>query len=350
MDPLVSVLLLFIFVLSIIVFFLFIRQNKKPSTDRALLEWLKSMQSSIDLTNKTLNSAMRDSHANITSTLQEHSKQLNQRLDKAAEVISGVQKNIGEMSEIGRNMRELQEFLASPKLRGNIGEQILKELLSQLLPKQTYALQYSFSNGSTVDAVIKTESGLIPIDSKFPMENFIKLQKEKIDTAKKNIEKDFNRDVKGHIDSISKKYILTAEGTLDYALMYVPSEAVYYEIVNNPILFDYSSQKRVLIVSPVTFYAYLRAILMGLEGQKVTQKAREILAGIRSIQKNFDDLNSSFDTMSRHVTHSYNSINDVRSNFNKLGSAIITTGKIDKKESKLLTKETATQEEMFEEN
>lgn len=350
MDPIVSVLLGFIFILFLLNLFLFFRQNKKPSSDTALLEWLKSMQSSIDATNKTLNAAMRDSHANITSTLQEHSRQLNQRLDKAAEVISGVQKNIGEMSEIGRNMQELQEFLASPKLRGNIGEQVLKELLSQLLPKQTFTLQYSFSNGATVDAVIKTESGLIPIDSKFPMENFVRLQKEKEDSGKKAMEKDFNRDVKVHIDSISKKYILTSEGTLDYALMYVPSEAVYYEIVNNPILFEYSSQKRVLIVSPVTFYAYLRAILMGLEGQKVTQKAREILAGIRSVQKNFDDLSSSFETMSRHVTHSYNSMNDVRSNFNKLGNAIITTGKIDQKETKLISKENAIQEELLDES
>lgn len=339
MDPLVSVLLGFIILLVVIIIYLSLRQNRKPTTDTALLEWLRSMQSSIDVTNKTLNSAMRDSHANITSTLQEHSRQLNQRLDKAAEVISGVQKNIGEMSEIGRNMRELQEFLSSPKLRGNIGEQVLKELLSQLLPKQTYALQYSFTSGSIVDAVIKTESGLIPIDSKFPMENFVKIQKEKDDTQKKLLEKDFLRDVKGHIDVISKKYILTSEGTLDYALMYVPSEAVYYEIVNNPILFEYSSQKRVLIVSPVTFYAYLRAILMGLEGQKVTEKAREILAGIRSIQKYFDDLNGSFDVMSKHITHSYNSMNDVRSNFNKLGNAIVTTGKIDQKEKKLITQE-----------
>jgi len=339
MDPLVSVLLVLIILLFITIIFILLRQNKKPSTDKALLEWLKSMQNSIDTTNKTFNSAMRDSHANITSTLQEHSRQLNQRLDKAAEVISGVQKNIGEMSEIGRNMQELQEFLASPKLRGNIGEQILKELLTQLLPKQTFSMQYTFSNGTIVDAVIKTESGLIPIDSKFPMENFVKAQKEKEELLKKSLEKEFAKDVKGHIDSISKKYILTSEGTLDYALMYVPSEAVYYEIVNNPLIFEHSSQRRVLIVSPVTFYAYLRAILMGLEGQKVTQKAREILAGIRSVQKNFNDLSSSFDTMSRHVTHSYNSLSEVRNNFSKLGNAITITGRLDQKESKLIPEE-----------
>ena len=97
-------------------------------------------------------------------------------------------------------------------------------------------------------------------------------------TEKKRADKEFQRDVKKHINDISKKYILTEEGTIDYALMYIPSEAVYYEIVNNPTLFEYSSSKRVLPVSPTTFYAYLRAILMSFEGQKIETKAKEILA------------------------------------------------------------------------
>ena len=334
MDPIVIILVFVNLFLVITLFVLLIRSSKSAKPDTALVEWLKSMQQSIDVTNKTLNGTMRDSHMNITSTLQEHSKQLNQRLDKAAEVISGVQKNIGEMSEIGRNMRELQEFLQSPKMRGNIGEHILNELLSQLLPKKTYSLQYTFSSGAIVDAVIKTDSGLIPIDSKFPMESFTRLQKQQNDIEKKTAEKDFIKAVKIHIDAISKKYILTGEGTLDYALMYVPSEATYYEIVNNPSLFDHSTLRRVLIVSPVTFYAYLRAILMGLEGQKITQKAREILSSVRAIQKNHTDLSESFNTLSRHITHSYNSMNEVQTGIVKLGNTISHTQNIEKEEEK----------------
>src|SRR5581483_4681099 len=195
-------------------------------------------------------------------------------------VIAQVSKNIGEMSEIGRGMQDLQEFLRSPKLRGNIGEHILKELLGQMLPKQSFHLQYGFKNGTIVDAAIKTEAGLIPIDSKFPMENFRKMNAAKTDAEKNVAEKDFASDVKKHIDAISKKYILTDEGTIDYALMYVPSEAVYYEIVNTATLFDYASNHRVLPVSPMTFYAYLRAILAGFEGQRISQKAQEILSSI----------------------------------------------------------------------
>src|SRR5690606_39135835 len=117
-------------------------------------------------------------------------------------------------SEIGRSMRELQQFLNSPKLRGNIGEHILKELLSQMLPKQSFHLQYTFKSGSIVDAAIKTEGGIIPIDSKFPMENFRKLSSVHNSTEKKAAEKAFAADVKKHIDAIAVKYIVVAEGTV----------------------------------------------------------------------------------------------------------------------------------------
>src|SRR3990167_8658839 len=213
---------------AIVIYFI---RKQNSNSDSSLIEWLKTMQSSFDQNSKTMN-----------STLLSNSKQLNDRLDNAAHVIAAVQKNIGEMSEIGRSMRELQSFLSSPKLRGNIGEQVLKELLSQLLPKQSFNLQYAFKNGEIVDAAIKTEAGIIPIDSKFPMENFRKMHSENSESDKKAVEREFVSDVKKHIDDIAKKYILPAEGTIDYALMYVPSESVYYEIVNNSTLFDYSQK------------------------------------------------------------------------------------------------------------
>src|SRR3989344_1703899 len=318
---------------------IFIYLNKKFSnknSDQTLLEWLKSMQVSLDQANKTLNESLRDTNKNITSTLQSNTKDINQRLDNAARVISAVQKNIGEMSEIGRGMKDLQEFLRSPKLRGNIGEQVLKELLGQMLPKQSFHLQYSFKSGSIVDAAIKTEAGIIPIDSKFPMENFRKMSSSQNDNERKGFEKEFVTDVKKHIDTISNKYILTNEGTIDYALMYIPSESIYYEIINNPALFDYSSGKRVLPVSPMTFYAYLKAILMGFEGQKISKKAHEILSAIRAIQKEYEKLGESIDTLSKHINNSYNMVNQVQGGYSKLGRQIVTTSKIDEEEIRQL--------------
>lgn len=292
----------------------FINRKQHSDADTTLVEWLKSMQKTLEINNQTVN-----------RTLQENTHQLNQRLDKAAEVISGVQKNIGEMSEIGRNMKSLQEFLQSPKLRGNIGEQVLKELLSQMLPKQSFHLQYAFKSGSIVDAAIKTEAGIIPIDSKFPMENFRKLNSDIDDKEKKLAEKEFVNDVKKHIDAISTKYILTQEGTIDFALMYIPSESVYYEIVNNPTLYEYSSKKRVLPVSPMTFYAFLRSILIGFEGQKISQQAHKILSNLRSIQKEYAKVGETLDTLQRHVNNSYNMMNQVNQGFSRLGQQIETT-------------------------
>lgn len=299
-----------------------INKKSKQTPDTTLLEWLKSMQQSMDANTKTVN-----------STLQSHSNALNERLDNAARVIAGVQKNIGEMSEIGRSMRELQEFLTSPKLRGNIGEQILKELLTQMLPKKTFKLQYVFKSGSIVDAIIITEAGIIPIDSKFPMENFKRMNNQSDD--KKTVEKDFISDVKKHIDAISKKYIVPDEGTIDFALMYIPSESVYYEIVNHASLYDYATERRVLPTSPMTFYAYLRTILMGFEGQRITNQAKEILSGIRGIQKEYEKVGENLDTLTKHVTNSYNMAGIVQTGFSKLGGQIAATHKIEKEEKLL---------------
>jgi DNA recombination protein RmuC len=319
MDP---IILLASIVVGFILLALFINrklsdlsEKQKPSSE--LLEYLRT-------TNVRLN---------------EQGKSLNERLDNAAKVFAEVQKNVGEMSEIGRGMKDLQDFLRSPKLRGNIGEHILKELLGQFLPKESFNLQYTFKSGEKVDAAIKTSAGIIPVDSKFPMENFRKLSGEGTDAEKKTYERDFVRDVKIHIDAISKKYIVTEEGTIDYALMYIPSEAVYYEVVNNQDLFDYAGDKRVLPVSPTTFYAYLKAILMSFEGQKIESQAKEILASLRAIQKDYGKVEENLSVLQKHLTNAYNTMTTVFSSFAHLGQKITSTrslGQSSKKEIKEL--------------
>jgi DNA recombination protein RmuC len=288
-------------------------EKQKPSTE--LLEYLKT-------TNVRLDS---------------QGKAFNERLDNAAKVIGGLQKNIGEMSEIGRGMKELQDFLKNPKIRGNIGEQILNELLKQYLPKESFNLQYVFKSGEKVDAAIKTSAGIIPVDSKFPMENFRKMNKTDNSDEKKRALKDFESDVKKHIDDINRKYILTEEGTIDYALMYIPSEGVYYEVVNSSSLFDYAGVKRVLPVSPTTFYAYLKAILMSFEGQKIEKQAKEILSSLRAIQKDYEKVGGSLSILQKHLTNAHNVMGDVLSIFSQLGQKISSTKNLDiEKEKKEL--------------
>jgi DNA recombination protein RmuC len=292
-----------------------IAENQKPSEE--LLEIIKMLQT-----------GSKDDRRVLLESLQRNTNALNERLDNAAKIIAGVQRNIGEMSEIGRGMKDLQEFLQSPKLRGNVGEQVLKELLSQMLPKQSFHLQYSFKSGEKVDAAIKTSAGIIPVDSKFPMENFRKMISAQSNSQKKAHKAQFEKDIKKHVNDISKKYILTEEGTIDYALMYIPSEAVYYEIVNNPKIFEYAGGKRVLPVSPTTFYAYMKAILMSFEGQKIEAKAREILAAIRAIQKDYNKVEDNLSTLQRHLNNAYNMMANVLTSFTQLGQKITSTNRL----------------------
>ncbi len=309
-----------ILVLGFIVIFYFI--NKKFSEiskpNDSLVEWLKTMQASVDNSSNTM-----------IRTLQENSKQLNERLDKAASVISEVNKEVGQMSEIGRNMRELQEFLKSPKLRGNIGEQVLKDLISQMFPKNSFNLQYEFKSGEKVDAAIKTDAGILPIDSKFPMENFQKMTKAQDKKEKELYQKEFIRDVKKHIQSISKKYILPNEGTMDFALMYIPSESVYYELVNLTDVMDFAKSERIYPVSPSTLYAHLQTILLAFEGKKIESKSREIITTLRGLQIDYSKVDENLGILGKHLNNASLQFSNVNAGFSAIGHKLQTTKQLE---------------------
>ena len=291
-------------------------QSNKP--DASLLEWLKTMQSSID-----------SSSVHMVKTLQENSKQLNDRLDKAANVIKDVGHEVGQMSEIGRSMKELQDFLKSPKLRGNIGEQVLKDLISQMFPKNSFHIQYQFKSGERVDAAIQTDAGILPIDSKFPMENFQKMSKAENNLDKNLFEKEFARDVKKHISSIAQKYILPEEGTMDFALMYVPSESVYYELVNMLDIMDFAKQSRVYIVSPTTLYAHLQTILLAFEGKKIESRSRDLFKMLRALQIDFNKVEENMLVLGKHINNASSQFANVNTGFSQIGQKINSTKSLD---------------------
>jgi len=293
--------------------------------DTTLTEWLKSMQASIEHTNKALNESMRGSTSDMTKVLQSHTKQLNERLDMAARVIGDLKKNLGEMSEVGKGIRSLQEFLQSPKLRGNIGEQVLQDMIGQTFPKNSFHLQYSFRSGAKVDAVLKTDAGLLCIDSKFPMENFTLMHRGETEAERIQAKKDFVSDVKKHVADISKKYILPEEGTMDFALMYIPSEAVYYEIANMNDLMDFARRARVYPVSPNTLYAHLQVLLLSFQGKELEQKSREVFRLLRAIQKDYGKVEENLGVLGKHINNAYNTMSSVSSAFSLLGQKLTRT-------------------------
>jgi len=254
----------------------------------------------------------------IVDWLKSSTQEFNLRLDE-------LYKNIGQFTEIGRSLQELQQFLTSPKMRGNIGEQILADLLKRHFPKDAYKLQYQFRSGEKVDAVIITANGLIPIDAKFPLENYRKYTKADNQEQKNIFKKIFISDLKKHIDKIAEKYIKPSEKTVDYALMYIPSENLYYEIINIEEIFDYAGEKRVLPVSPMSFFAYIKAILLSLEGQKIEAKAKQIITLLQAIKKDYEKTATALGLLNRHLANAYHQANELATNFSHLGDKLNTT-------------------------
>jgi len=305
-----------------------ISEKQKPSDE--LLEIIKTLQT-----------GSRDDRRALLDSLQKNTQSLNERLDNAARVISQVQRNLGEMSEVGKGIRTLQEFLQSPKLRGGLGEEVLKEMIGQTFPKNAFHLQYPFRSGVKVDAVLKTEAGLLCIDSKFPMENFNMMVKGETEKERGFAKKQFISDVKKHIEDISKKYILPDEGTMDFALMYIPSEAVYYEVVNVQELSNFARKLRVYPVSPNTLYAHLQVILVSFEGKDLETKSREVFRILRAIHKDYSKVEENLGVLQKHLTNAFNMMSNVFSSFTQLGQKISQTKNLGdgvKKETKELEK------------
>lgn len=251
----------------------------------------------------------------VTQSLGDTRKAMDTRLDGAAIVIKEVSRQLGQLSEktqqlsdIGKDISSLQDILRSPKLRGNMGELFLGDLLAQILPPEHYQLQYTFQDGGKVDAVIRLQAGLVPVDAKFPLENFQRLVKTESPEEKKALRRAFLQDVKKHVDAIATKYIRTDEGTFDFALMYIPAENVYYETIikddelgADGALFGYALTRRVIPVSPNSFYAYLQTVLLGLKGLRVEESAREIINHLARLNQEFDRFSESFRLVGDHL-------------------------------------------------
>lgn len=216
---------------------------------------------------------------------------VDKRLDSAARVFTGLESRMikveeaaRQVLEVGKDIAGLQQILKAPKLRGNFGEQLLGDLLAQMLPQECYALQHTFRNGKCVDAIIKTAQGIVPVDSKFPLESFQRYVATNDEAQKVILRKEFLASVKKHVSDIAEKYIHPSEGTFEFALMYIPAENVYYEIVTrdlstneNSSIAAHALQKKIIPVSPNTFYAYLQTILLGLRGMQVEKRVQKII-------------------------------------------------------------------------
>jgi len=244
----------------------------------------------------------------MNQSLLEANKIIGQNLGSATTVFGNVKEQLGKLEktnqqivEISKDISSLQELLRAPKFRGSMGETLLENLLSQVLPRDHYQMQYRFKSTDAVDAVIRIGERLVPVDAKFSLENFQRILDTQDEQLKNAHRKKFIQDVKNRVDEISTKYILPSENTYDFALMYIPAENVYYETIIKEDLFSYSMAKRVIPVSPNTFYAYLQVICLGLKGMKIEENAKNILKNLSTLTIEINKFKEDFDILGKHI-------------------------------------------------
>jgi DNA recombination protein RmuC len=247
--------------------------------------------------------------AEVDRRLEAMTATMDRRLETAGKTTSAIHQQLGQLGQANaeilaraNDLKKLEQALRPPKARGGFGELLLGNLLRDRLPQDSYQLQYGFKTGERVDAVIHVER-LVPIDAKFPLDNFERLADAETDDERALHEKAFARDLRNHVDAIATKYIRPDEGTYDFALMYLPSEGVYYELVcgKTGALLNYAHEKRVFPVSPTTFTSQLQVIALGLKGMQIEQRAHEVMAYVAQLQGDFDRFRDDFQVVGKHI-------------------------------------------------
>jgi DNA recombination protein RmuC len=253
------------------------------------------------------------------------------RLDAATKVVGDVQGSLGTLqeatrrvAEIGREIQGLEQVLKSPKMRGGLGETLLERVLDEMLPREHWMTQHGFRSGEKVDAAIRIGERIVPVDAKFPLENFRRMLGETDEAQRRQYRRVFARDVKARVDEIAKKYILPDEGTYDFALMYVPAENVYYEIAVRPEdageepITTYALSRRVVPVSPNSIFAYLQVIVLGLKGLRIEANARRIQEDLARLGGDVAKLRQPLATLGRHLGNAQKQYEDAQRELDRL--------------------------------
>jgi DNA recombination protein RmuC len=285
-----------------------------------LQQQLEALKAAQDRASQTLQSSLQAGQNSLVQNFQSNQQVLNQ-LNRQIGELQGANR---QMLQLGSDVKRLQDILSSPKLRGQIGEWSLENLLAQTLPQGSYTCQHTFKDGCRVDALVQMTNFAVAIDAKFPLPSFERIVNCTSDDEKPKLRRQFLKDVATHVDKIASAYIRPVEGTLDFALMYIPAENIYYETViqcegDSEDILHYCLERKVIPVSPNLLYAYLMTVAMGLHGLQIEQKAAEIRQNLGRLNSSFAEFLSTWDTLGTHLRNAYAKYDDGQKRLDRLG-------------------------------
>jgi DNA recombination protein RmuC len=328
-----AILTLFTGINGLLVWMLVRRQ--RPKQDDAGLAYLQrelqnlqqTMDSKLGQTQQQMQQSVETQFRESQKLIQSINEQVNKQMQEVSKGVAQVGESSKQVFTIAEQLEDLEKTLKHQKQRGNLGEASLELILSNILPASSYTMQHRFQDGETVDAIIETKEGIIPIDAKFSLENYHRLVNAHTHEEKERVQKEFRNDLKGRIDETAK-YIRPNEGTLPFAFMFIPTEAIYYELlagegvgtgVNARSLIDYAyADKGVIIVSPTTFAAYLQSVLYGFRAFQIEESAKQIGKRVEELSRHlkqyeeyYQKLGKSLETTVNHYNAGYKELNKI---------------------------------------
>lgn len=345
MEWAITFIFVLLAVLGVLTLWNITNTRKTRKDDQTLLMINQQLNQVSNQVTNQLNTVMAQVNERLKENVQmlrNANENIGEKLDKTVSTVNAVQNSLGRLSEankriyeVGKDISGLQELLRAPTFRGEMGEFLLGDLLGQILPREHFTLQYQFKSGEVVDAVIHLGSYLVPVDSKFPLENFKKMVESSEEKERRVNRKKFVSDVKRRIDDIAEKYILPDEGTFEFALMYIPAENVYYETIikdesgsEKMSVCTYALSKKVIPTSPNSFYAYLMAILLGLRGLKIEKNVREIIANLGRLHGDLGKFQNDFEIVGKHIYSTKNKYEEAERKLGRLSDKLLSIGEV----------------------
>ncbi|OGF49747.1 hypothetical protein A3G55_03285 [Candidatus Giovannonibacteria bacterium RIFCSPLOWO2_12_FULL_44_25] len=324
MGELISILAAVLgLIAGIVVFYFFSKKQSSPQESQSLL---------------MLQQQLAEIRQAMDQKMGESTKIMQSQFSESAKIIRNVTERLTKLDETNRQvvnfadqLKNLQDILKNPKQRGILGEYYLETVLKNVLPPGSYQMQYAFSDGVIVDAVVFVDKRIIPIDSKFSLENYNRILEARDAMEKKRYEQAFVADLKIRIDETSK-YVKPEENTMDFAFMFIPSEAVYYDLLINKVgavaddtrnLINYAGQKRVIVVSPTSFLAYLQTVLQGLKNQKISEQTQDIVKQVENLHKHLLSYDDFVNKIGKGLSQTVGAYNSAQKEFKKIDKDVL---------------------------